>query len=55
MAFENVKLSDSSGIKIKDAVKIEAALKAQKASGQVTIVNDAKKESNSYFEYEIEF
>ena len=50
-----LKLSDSSGVKMKDAIKIEAALKKVKASESLTIVNDTEKESTRYFEYTTEF
>ena len=50
-----LKLSNSSGIKEKDAVKIDAALKAMKCSGNVSVATEAKKEANRFFEYEIDF
>ena len=48
-------LSNSSGIKEKDAIKIDAALKAMKISGDVTVTSEAKKEARRFFEYEIDF
>lgn len=50
-----LKLSNSSGIKESDAVKIDAALKGMKCSGNVTVESEAKNESRRYLEYEIEF
>ena len=50
-----LKLSNSSGIKEEDAVKIDAALKAMKISGNTTVINEAQNESRRFFEYEIDF
>jgi len=50
-----IQLSNSSGIKEKDAVKIDAAMKVMKISSTVSMVTEAKKEANQYFEYEIDF
>lgn len=50
-----LKLSNSLGIKEKDAVKIDAALKAMKIAGNTTVVNEVKNESRRFFEYEIDF
>ena len=50
-----LKLSNSSGIKEKDAVKIDAALKAMKISGNTTVVSEVRNESRRFFEYEIDF
>lgn len=50
-----LKLSNSSGIKEKDAVKIDAALKGMKISGNTTVASEAKNESRRFFEYEIDF
>ena len=50
-----LKLSNSSGIKEKDAVKIDAALKAMKISGNTTVISEAQNESRRFFEYEIDF
>lgn len=47
--------SQTSGIKEKDAVKIDAALKAMKISGNTTVTNEVRNESRRYFEYEIDF
>lgn len=48
-------LSNSSGMKEKDAAKIDAALKSMKLAGNVTMVNEVKNESCRFFEYEIDF
>lgn len=50
-----LKLSNSSGIKETDAVKIDAALKAMKISGNTTVTSEVKNESRRFFEYEIDF
>lgn len=51
----SLKLSNSSGIKEKDAVKIDAALKAMKISGNTTVASEAQSESRRFFEYEVDF
>ena len=51
----SIKLSNSSGLKESDAVKIDAFLKGVKVSGNATVVSEAKNESRRYFEYEIDF
>lgn len=51
----SLKLSNSSGIKEKDAVKIDAALKAMRISGNTTVVSEAQSESRRFFEYEVDF
>ena len=50
-----LKLSNSSGIKVKDAIKIDGALNAMKCAGNVTVASEAQKEAERYFEYEIDF
>ena len=50
-----IKLSNSSGIKEKEAMKIDAVLTAMKLSGSKTVTNEAQKESRRFFEYEIDF
>ncbi len=50
-----LKLSNSSGIKENDAVKIDAALKSMKLSGNTTVANEARNEARRFFEYEIDF
>ncbi|MBQ8830727.1 MAG: hypothetical protein IJ017_03925 [Oscillospiraceae bacterium] len=50
-----LKLSNSSGIKEKDAIKIDAALKAMKISGNTTVTSEVQNESRRFFEYEVDF
>ena len=50
-----LKLSNSSGLKENDAVKIDAVLKGLKFSGNATVASEAKNESRRYLEYDIEF
>ena len=51
----NIELSNSSGIRTKDAVKIDAMLKSMKISGNTTIVAEVQNEGRRILEYEIEF
>lgn len=51
----NIEMSNSSGIKIKDAVKIDAMLKVMKVTGNTTVVSEAQDEARRILEYEIEF
>ena len=48
-------LSSSSGIKIKDAMKIDSALGAMKINGNATVTSEAQNEDLRIFEYEIDF
>ena len=48
-------LSNSSGIKVKDAAKIDASLSAMKVEGNFSISSEAQKEAHRIFEYEIDF
>ncbi len=50
-----LKLSNSSGMKESDAVKIDAVLKSIKCSGNTTVTSEAKNESRRYLDYEIDF
>ena len=50
-----IKLSQSSGMKKKDAEKIDVALKMMKISGNTTILSEVSEESRKYFEYQIDF
>ena len=50
-----LKLSNSSGIKEKDAVKIDMALKGMKIKGNTTMSSEFPNESRRYLEYEIDF
>lgn len=47
--------SNSTGIKERDAVKIDAALKAMKIAGNTTVTSEVRNESRRFFEYEIDF
>lgn len=51
----SIKISNSSGIRESDAVKIDAVLKGMKVSGNATVTSEAKNESRRYLEYEIDF
>ena len=51
----NIELSNSSGIREKDAVKIDAMLKSMKISGNTTIVAEVQNEARRILEYEIDF
>lgn len=51
----NIEMSTSSGIKEKDAVKIDAMLKAMKVTGNTTIVSEVQDEARKVLEYEIDF
>ncbi|MBR1772683.1 MAG: hypothetical protein IJ749_02175, partial [Eubacterium sp.] len=48
-------LSSSSGIKMNDALKIDAAINAMKIKGNSSVTSAVQKEKNSFFEYEIDF
>ena len=50
-----LKLSNSSGIKVNDAIKIDGALSALKCAGNVAVASEAQKEAERFFEYEIDF
>ena len=50
-----IKLSNSSGLKESEAVKIDAILKGLKCTGNSTVVNEVRNESRRYLEYEIDF
>ena len=50
-----LKLSNSSGLKESDAVKIDAVLKSIKFAGSTSIVSEARNEAKRYLEYEIDF
>ena len=50
-----IKLSNSSGLKESDAVKIDAVLKGMKCTGNATVVSETQNESRRYLEYEIDF
>jgi hypothetical protein len=42
-------------LKEKDAVKIDAALKSMKFTGNTTVTSEAKNEARRFFEYEVDF
>lgn len=50
-----IKLSNSSGLKESEAIKIDAVLKGLKCTGNSTVVNEVRNESRRYLEYEIDF
>lgn len=50
-----IKLSNSSGLKESDAIKIDAILKGMKFVGNTTVASEAKNEERRYLEYEIDF
>lgn len=50
-----IKLSNSSGLKENDAVKIDAILKSMHFVGNTTVASEAKNEERRYLEYEIDF
>lgn len=50
-----LKLSQSSGMKEADAVKIDAVLKGMKCSGNASVASEVQNESRRYLEYDIEF
>ena len=50
-----LKMSNSTGMKENDAVKIDAVLKGMKVSGNTTVVNEVKNEARRYLDYEIDF
>ncbi len=50
-----LKLSNSSGIKESEAIKIDAVLKGMKRAGNATVVSEVQNESRRYLEYEIDF
>ena len=50
-----LQLSNSSGIRVSDAVKIDAALKKMNCSASAKVTSEAQSEANRFFEYEIDF
>lgn len=50
-----IKMSNSSGLKESDAVKIDTILKSMKFVGNTTVSSEAKNEERRYLEYEIDF
>lgn len=50
-----LKLSNTSGLKESEALKIDATLKAMKCGSNITVLKEAQNESRRYLEYEIDF
>lgn len=50
-----LRLSQSSGLKEADALRIDAALKSLKCSGNATVTSEVQNEARRYLEYDIEF
>ena len=51
----NIELSISSGIKVRDAFKIDLMLKFLKITGNTTVVAEAQNEARRILEYEVDF
>lgn len=51
----SIEMINSSGMKVKDAVKIDAMIKAMKISAGTTILSQAQNEARCVWEYDIEF
>lgn len=50
-----IELSNSSGIKVEDAMKIDAILNGLKFTGNATVVSEVKNEARRCLEYDIDF
>lgn len=50
-----IKLSNSSGLKESEAMKVDTILKGLKCAGNFTVLSEARNESRRYLEYEIDF
>lgn len=50
-----LKMSNSSGLKESEAIKIDAVLKGMKCSGNATVVSEVQNEYRRYLDYEIDF
>ena len=50
-----LKLSNTSGLKESEALRIDATLKSMKVGSNMTILKEAQNESKRYLEYEIDF
>ena len=50
-----IELSNSSGIREKDAIKIDAMLKSMKISGNTTVVAEVQNEARRILEYDSDF
>lgn len=50
-----LEMCNSSGMRLDDAVKIDAVLKGLKYVGNTTVASEVKNEARRYLEYDIEF
>ncbi len=50
-----IEMSNSSGIRLKDAVKIDALMKTMRASGSLSVAREVQNEARRILEYEITF
>lgn len=50
-----IKLSNSSGLKENDAIKIDAILRRMRFAGNTTVQSESKNEARRYLEYELVF
>lgn len=50
-----LEMYNSSGMKLDDAMKIDAVLKGLKCTGNATVASEVKNEARRYLEYDIEF
>lgn len=50
-----IKLSNSSGLKENDAIKIDAILREMRFAENTTVQSESKNEARRYLEYEIDF
>ena len=50
-----LKLSNTSGLKESEALRIDATLKSMKVGSNMTILKEAQNEPKRYLEYEIDF
>ena len=51
----NLEMSNTSGIKVKDALKINAMLQTMKVTTSISVVTEAQNEARRILEYDIEF
>ena len=51
----NLEMSNTSGIKVKDALKINAMLQTMKVTTNISVVTEAQNEARRILEYDIEF
>ena len=50
-----IKLSNCSGLKENDAIKIDTILKGMRFAGNTTVQSESKNEARRHLEYEIDF